>query len=219
MLVDVPNSVYLRTREVAEEYRNKGYKVETEPILDFLEGFHPDLVVRKGGEAKVIEVKTRASLAADRGIKDLVNAIDSQPGWSFELVLVGEPENLYAPPGAVPFEQEKILERVEEAEKALEAGLCEAAFILAWSACEAATKILLVNEGVPKEGITSTSYVVNQARYLGLLSKDDYLKLQDMQGYRNAIVHGFSHDEEIGKEQVVGLLEIARNLISDVSLK
>lgn len=217
MLVDVPNSVYLRTRDVAEEYRSKGYKVETEPVLDFLEGFRPDLVVRKEGEAKVIEVTTRASLAADRRIKELVNAVDSQPGWSFELVLVGEPENLYAPPGAEPFEEENIIERVKQAEKALETGLYEAAFILAWSACEAATRMLLVNEGVSKEGITSASYVVNQARYLGLLSADDYLRLRDLQGYRNAIAHGFSHDD-IGNDQVVKLLETARNLTNEGSL-
>ena len=74
--------------------------------------------------------------------------------------------------------------------------------------------MLLINEGVSKEGITSASYVVDQARYLGLLSRDDYLNMRDMQGYRNAIVHGFSHDE-IGEQQVAGLLETARNLMSD----
>ncbi len=218
MIVDVPNSEYMLTRQIAEEYRGKGYQVSIGPALDFLDGFRVDLVVHKGDETKVIEVKTRASLAADRKIRELTESIDSKPGWSFELVLVGEPENLYAPPGAAPFEQEKIVERVEEAEKALEAGLWEAAFMLAWSACEAATRILLVNEGVSKEGITSASYVVNQARYLGLLSRDDYLNLADMEAHRNAIVHGFSHDE-IGKEHVVRLLETARNLMSDGTLK
>ena len=218
MIVDVPNAVYLRTRELAEEYRDKGYDVSVGHILDFLGGFQADLVVRKGGESKVVEVKTRAALAADRRIKELVKAIDSQPGWSFELVLVGEPENLYAPSGALPFEREGIIERVGQAERALDAGLCEAAFMLAWSACEAATRILLANEGVLKEGITSASYVVNQARHLGLLPSNEYLTLRDMQGYRNAIVHGFSHDA-IGKEQVVRLVETARNLMSDDSLK
>ena len=179
-------------------------------------GFRPSLVVRKDGEAKVIEVKTRAELAADRRIKELVTAIDSRPSWSFELVLVGEPETLYAPPGALPFEHETIIERLEEAERALAAGFQEAAFMLAWSACEAAARMLLKIEGVSKEGITSASYVVNQARYLGLLSSEDYLRLRDMQGYRNAIAHGFSHDE-ISEEHVVGLLETARNLTSEIS--
>ena len=214
MLVDVPNAVYLRTREVAEEYRSKGYEVSVGPALDFLDGFQADLVVRKGGESKVVEVKTRAALAADRRIRELVDAIDSRPGWSFELVLVGEPENLYAPTGAVPFERDNIIERIKQAEKAFDSGLWEAAFMLAWSACEAATRMLLINEGVSKEGITSASYVVDQARYLGLLSRDDYLQLSDMQGYRNAIIHGFSHDE-IGEQQVAGLFKTARNLMSD----
>lgn len=216
MIVDLPNSVYMYTRELAENYRDKGYETDTGAVLDFMPDFHPDLVVRKGGETKVIEVRTRGALAADRKIQDLVNAIDARPGWSFELVLVDELENLYTPPEAAPFEQENIVERVEQAEKALEAGFCEAAFMLAWSACEAAARMLLKIEGVSKEGITSASYVVNQARYLGLLSSEDYLRLRDMQGYRNAIAHGFSHDE-IGKKQVVELLETARNLTSEIS--
>jgi len=217
VIIDLPNSAFLLTRKIAEDYRAKGYETDLDAVLDFMPDFHPDLVVRKGGEAKVIEVRTRGALAADRKIKELVNAIDSQPGWSFELVLVDELENLYTPPEAAPFEQESIIERLEQAEKALDAGLCEAAFMLAWSACEAAARKLLMIEGVSKEGITSASYVVNQARYLGLLSSEDYLKLRDMQGYRNAIAHGFSHDA-IGKEEVLGLLDTARNVMSEFSL-
>ena len=76
----------------AEEYRNKGYEVSRETQLDFLPGFRTDLVVRKGDEVKVIEVKSRASLAANREIRELARVIHSKPGW-IELE-VGEPEKL-----------------------------------------------------------------------------------------------------------------------------
>ena len=41
-----------RTRAIAGEYRSKGYEVIEEPtqeqLPDFLSGYHPDLLVRKG---------------------------------------------------------------------------------------------------------------------------------------------------------------------------
>ena len=63
------------------------------------------------------------------------------------MLLVGEPEKLDSPEGAQSFERENIVQRVEEAEQSLEAGLSEAAFALAWSACEAAIRELIAAQG------------------------------------------------------------------------
>ena len=98
---------YLLTRKTAEEYRNKGYEVLFEAPLDLLPGFRADLLARKGDEVRVIVVKSRSSLAADPRIGELARLIDSKPGWSFELVLVSEPEKLDSPEGARSFEGEK----------------------------------------------------------------------------------------------------------------
>jgi Holliday junction resolvase len=58
-----------RARMLAEEYRRKGYEVVEEPsqeqLPDFLFGYHPDLLIRKGDEAIVVEVKSRTSLAQE----------------------------------------------------------------------------------------------------------------------------------------------------------
>ena len=94
MIDNVTDSEYLIARKTAEEYRSKGYEVLQETPLEFLPGFRADLVVRKGGEAKVIEVRRRSSLAANPKVRELAEIIDSMPGWSFELILVGEPEKL-----------------------------------------------------------------------------------------------------------------------------
>ena len=56
----------------AAEYRSKGYEVEQDCPLEFLPGFLADLVVRKDGETKVIEVKYRASLAESPKMKRTV---------------------------------------------------------------------------------------------------------------------------------------------------
>ena len=90
---------YLLTQKTAEEYRSRGYEVLVEASLDFLPGFTADLLVRKGDEVKVIEVKSRPSLAADPKISELARIIESKPGWTFELLLVSEPEKLDSPEG------------------------------------------------------------------------------------------------------------------------
>ena len=195
----------------AEEYRNKGYEVSRGTQLDFLPGIHPDIIVRKGDEVKVIEVKSRASLVGNRQIMELARVIHSKPGWSFELLMVGEPEKLDSPEGAQSFGDESILRRIEEAEKALGTGLSEAAFLLAWSACEAAIRELLAAQGVPNSGITTPHYVLDQAIFHGVISSEEYQHLNDMQKYRNAIVHGFGVND-FGDDLVTELIEIARHL-------
>ncbi len=202
---------YVLVRKTAEEYRRKGYDVSLDAALDFLPDHRADLIVRKGDHVKVIEVKTRGSLAASSAAEELARAIDSKPGWSFELLLVAEAEKLEPPEGAHSFDRGRILERVEEAEAVLGAGHIESAFLLAWSACEAAIRMLLADQGVSSAGITSAGYVFGQAVFLGVISRDEYSGLSDLQKYRNAIVHGYSYDD-LGEQSVTGLIETVRDM-------
>ena len=119
MVGPATDSEYLLARKTAEEYCSNGYEVQLEALLDFFSNFQTDLLVREGDEVKVIEVKPRPSLAADPRISELAQLIESKPGWSFELVLVGEPERVDSPAGALPFESQGILRRLEQAEMSL----------------------------------------------------------------------------------------------------
>src|SRR5205809_4564159 len=96
-----------RAHAIAEEYRSKGYEViegpAPEQLPDFLSGYKPDLLIRKGDEAVVVKVKSRSSLAKDPQVRDLARLLQAKPGWNFELVVVGEGEKLSAPEGARPF--------------------------------------------------------------------------------------------------------------------
>ena len=211
MVREATNTEYLLTRKTAEEYRSRGYEVSLETPLDFLPGFQADLIARKGGETKVIEVKSRSSLAAIPQIGELARIVDSKPGWSFELLLVGEPEKLESPEGARSFDGESILRRIKDAEGALESGLGEAAFLLAWSACEAAARELTAAEGVSDIGIATSGHVLNQAVYQGVISRDEYSSLTGLLKYRNAIVHGFNFDD-FSDEFVGELIETVRRM-------
>ncbi len=212
MTEEPTHAEYLLVRKTAEEYRRQGYAVALESQLDFFPGFRADLVVRKNGEKKVIEVKSRSSVAANPKIGELARIIDSKPGWSFEWLLVAEPEKLESHDDARAFDRDSILRRIEEAKKALASGLPEAAFILAWSACEAVVRALIAAEGIEEPGITVARHVLGQAVSLGAIDRDEYRNLIQLQKYRNAIVHGFSH-EDFDMELVSDLIETARRMM------
>ena len=206
MVREATDSEYLLARKTAEEYRSRGYEVQPEAPIDFMPGFRAALLVRKRSDVKVIEVKSRPSPAADPKIPQLARIIDSKPGWSFELLLVGEPEKVDSPEGARSLESENIDHRLGEARKSLEAGLPEAAFLLAWSASEAVIRELLATDGVSDKIITSPGYVLDQGVFHGVISRDEYDTLTRMRKYRNAIVHGFGTDD-FGDALVTDLIE------------
>ena len=196
----------------AAEYRSRGYEVDENCPLDFLPGFRADLVVRKDGEAKVIEVRFRTSLAGSPQIEELARILHDKVGWSFELLLVGEPERLDSPEGAQSFARDEILQRLDETRKALEHGLSEAAFLLVWSAFEATTRELIAAEGVSIARVTKTGHVLDQAVHHGVISREDYGYLANMRRYRNAIAHGFDVSD-FSDEKVTELIEFVRHLL------
>ncbi len=183
-----------RARAIAEEYRSRGYEVIEEPspaqLPDFLSGYRPDLLVRKGDEAIVVEVKSRSSLAKDAQIRNLAQLLQTTPHWNFELVVVGEGERISAPEGARPFERDDILRGIEAAERLLESGFSEAALLLAWSTSEATVRLLIEEEGIVLDHL-NPPYILKQAVMNGVIARDDYNFLTNIIKYRNALVHGF----------------------------
>jgi hypothetical protein len=183
-----------RARALAEEYRSRGYEVIEEPspaqLPHFLSGYRPDLLVRKGDEAIVVEVKSRSSLAKDAQIRNLAQLLQTTPHWNFELVVVGEGERISAPEGARPFERDDILRGIEAAERLLESGFSEAALLLAWSTSEATARLLIEEEGIVLDHL-NPPYILKQAVMNGVIARDDYNFLTNVIKYRNALVHGF----------------------------
>ena len=101
--------------------------------------------------------------------------------------------------------------RIDQAEKLLELGYTEAAFMLAWSAYEGTARELIATEGVSDTGITASGYVFDQAIFRGLISREEHNTLTEMRKYRNAIVHGYITDDFSG-ELVIELIETIRRI-------
>ena len=197
--------------KTAAEYRSRGYEVLWDETLDFLPGFHPDILVRKDGETKVIAVQSKTSLAVNPKIIELADAIRTKPDWSLELVLVGEPERLDAPEGARPYKVPDIDRRIAEAESAFAAELNNAAFLLAWSACEAAVRVLVRADGLEINRVTWPSHTLGHAATRGIISDKDDDFLSEMLALRNALSHGFDTDGP-SKEQASDLITAAKAL-------
>ena len=180
--------------KVAAEYSSDGYVVKREASLEFLPGFRPDLVVQKGEEVIVIEVKAKTSLPTNPSIYEIATAINAKPGWSFELRLLDEPERMEAPSGARPYDIAAIDRRIRDAEVAGAAGLKDAAFLLAWSACEAAIRILVNAAGVEIKRVTWPGHTLGHAAHQGVITGEDDDFLTDMLSYRNAISTGLKRE-------------------------
>ena len=183
-----------RARAIAEEYRSKGYEVIEQPspeqLPEFLAGYHPDVLVQRGDEAIIVEVKSRSSLTKDPRIREMSRVVQAEPHWNFELVVVGEEEQWSAPEGARPFERDDILRCIEAAERLVASGFSEAALLQAWSTLEATVRLLSEEEGLVLERLNPLS-ILTQATSNGVISRDDYNFLTKVMKYRNALAHGF----------------------------
>lgn len=194
------------------EYRSRGYEVKENCQLEFLPGYRADLVVRKGEEIRVIEVKSRTSLAKSPRMKEVAEKLHDIPGCSYDLLLVGEPEKLESPEGAHPFAEEEIRRRLAEAAEVLAKGSGEAAYLLAWSACEAAIRNLIETAEIAITRVTTASYILDMAVMHGIISREDHDYLTEMMKYRNAIAHGFDVNGFSG-EKVTELIEVVVRLL------
>jgi hypothetical protein len=186
--------------KLAEEYRGQGYDVVEQPSQDqlpaFLNGYHPDLLLRKEGEdeAIVVEVKSRASLAKEPKVKELARMLRTKPGWRLDLVVVDIGEQLEALEGAHPFTLEDISRGIVEAERLLASGFAEAALLRAWSATEPTVRLLAEREGLTTDRF-APAHMLKQAVVNGVVSRSNYEFLVRALRHRDAQAHGFiQHD-------------------------
>ena len=215
MVAKISKAERLLILETADRYRELGFEVTSDCPLEFLPEFHADLVARKGDFSKVIEVKSRSSLASSPMIVKAAEIIESKPNWGFEFVFVPESETLEGPDGSSSIGEAGIASRIDEAKSILKAGHPEAALLVAWSATEAAARRLIAEEVAADFRITTASFVLEQATYLGVISRDEYQRLTEIQKYRNAIAHGIGHGAKL-EPLVTELIGVAGELISSV---
>lgn len=125
-----------RLLELAQEYRHKGYEVllppNPEELPDFLRDYRPEMIVRRGEEAVVIEVKSRSSIASAQYLQGLAQAVKEHPGWRVELVMTNPEDASYLANVNGSLQEHEIKSQLQVA-KELAVHHAESAILYAWS--------------------------------------------------------------------------------------
>lgn len=187
--------VHQRLRALITDYQHQGYTVLDAPtsvdVPEVLAPYHPALLLRKGADAVLVVVRSRTALAHDPPIRDLARLIHTLPGWTLELVVMGDDAPRVAPAGARPFTRAEIVQGMAEAERLVTTGFAEAALLHAWALAEATVRLLLEDDGLSSEEYTPAT-LLKAAVMQGVLTREDYQGLMHALPYRNAVVHGFT---------------------------
>jgi len=183
-----------RTNKIAEEYYKQGYVVHINPtqdkLPDFLKSFQPSLIVLKGDEKKIIEVKSRKSLSENHQTREISRLVQDQVGWKFEVVIVGIDEEISRLEETESYGEEDIIDKLEDAKKLRDLSHFEAAFLYIWSANEAALRLISEKEEIEVKSYIP-SHLIKALVIEGVISKKDYEMLMAAMKMRNAIVHGY----------------------------
>ena len=201
--------------KVAEDYRQRGYEVDVEPsgvnVPAFLGGFQPDLIARSPGDNVVVEVKvgTRTSVA-DR-LREVAERVTHEPGWRFSVVFAdpGRPDQFTE---AQPAPLALVEQRVQNAQRLLDASQGEAAFLLLWSSLEGVLRILGERAQLPLASLPPSA-LIRELYSAGEISRDQFETLMRLLPVRNELVHGFGSPAAAEAGQLALLVN---SLLADV---
>jgi uncharacterized protein YutE (UPF0331/DUF86 family) len=204
-----------RLIRLAEEYRDKGYEISFQPnpedLPDFLKNYRPDMIVRRGDEAVVIEVKSRSSLnSSAQYLRNLAQVVEQYPGWRFELVMTNPEDATYSQRAEGSLQEPEIESRLQVARQ-LATQHPESAILYSWSLVEATLRLVAENEGLNLQRFDSL-YLVKQLATEGVISKSEYQLLMNALSLRNSIAHGFK-TTQISQESLYELITITEQLL------
>jgi hypothetical protein len=215
MTLQTTEREHQRLREVAREYRQRGYEVLIEPrpdqLPEFLAPFRVDLLARSTEENVIVEVRTQESLTDTPELDAIAQALHNKPSWRFELVVTNPRDRSSLQfKDATTLSHRDITYRLHEARQLSDQEHGEAALLLAWSTTEALLRYIADAEAIP---VTqhNPSQVTKSLFTYGVLDKEQYQALQDGLQARNMVVHGYKERQSLA-DTVGKLLRVADQL-------
>ena len=176
--------------QVADRYKKAGYKVAVEPkaatLPPFLKGFRPDLVAKRGKDRVIVEVKRGDRTQGRPKLKAMAERVNAQPGWQFEIVLFDPATSVRPKKPSTRLVRSTLQRSVELFENSDKF----AAFLLAWSAFEAAGRVVV--EKFEEEPFLSDNPadLLKALVSLGELSEENFGELMNVLRVRNRVAHG-----------------------------
>src|SRR5262252_2025409 len=200
-----------RLYDVAESYKERGYKVIVSPspsrLPKFLVKFKPDIVAEGPNESVVVEVKSSNKIRDTDYWRELSSMVQRHPGWRLELVLndasrVQKPETINT---------DLINERLQEGQQLSKQGMLAASLLISWSALEAAMRIASKRHEIDLPDLRPAT-VITRLYSDGLLERKEYDFLLECMRLRNAVAHGF-YEGRIKKIFLTRLQQISLRLV------
>ena len=199
-----------KIKEIAKDYKKKGYQVFIEPnnnmVPQFLFNFKPDLIALSEDDNVVIEVKSSDSQTNFTKLEELANIVNSKEKWRFELVFTN-PRNKFKIDNELNvIDSLKIEQRITECKSLLSNGNIESAFLLGWATLEATIRTKLKTIDVKNVDLKKpTLHLLKNLFSFGIFNQTQLRKLELLNQYRNTLIHGF--DINVDKESVENLIE------------
>ena len=207
---------------VANDLRQRGYDVVTEPSIselpDFLREYRPDIIAKSADESLVVQVNDLRSSTEQGRARAIARLVANQPGWRF--LLVSPPSN----PGAVFQGDEPLLEParvrdlLSEAQAVAKHGLSRAALVMAWAGLEAAMRVAAQRHEISVERSDSWT-LMRELVSEGVLRRDSYQHLAELFRLRSALAHGMQPTDltagfDLG-EAAASLVTAAEDLLKE----
>ncbi|NJL88825.1 MAG: hypothetical protein HC916_02725 [Coleofasciculaceae cyanobacterium SM2_1_6] len=203
--------------KVAENYRQQGFEVVINPstsLIPFdLGSYRPDIIIiakKPSDENYIIEIKKSASRISVDRYRAIAEIVAQQNGWRF-LLITGDDVSLEGTKDhAELLTWEQMLQRKAQAQKFLESGEVEVAFLYLWGILEAAMRQQAKNVAIPIERFPANS-LINHLYSQGELSIEQFDRVKEMQTVRDRLVHGYQSPNLT--EPTQQLLELVNELI------
>lgn len=212
------NNNYLKNiarkiREISKDYEKQGYTVLINPkqsqLPDFLKGYEPDIIAKRDDESVLIEVKTRKDRPNLERFENLAKEIDKRENWRFEMIFTNPVENNSLLENKNTITETAVNNRIAEIKKLIDINSFEAAFLLSWSTIEAVLRQKLAKE--KSDSFLKPSISIIRTMFsLGLLNQKDYKLLQEVNNYRNSLIHGFQ--QSIDRNTIQEVLQLINNI-------
>ena len=209
-----------RLEQIAERYRSQGYRVVARPgpadLPAFARDFKVEILAERADGHVLASVKPEAShLQNDPETSRYAGVIDSQPGWRYDLHVLGPEPRPTPEPGDAKEPTDDDLDRtLQDTERMIHAGFTREALIAAWAALEAAMRSRLRAEGNDAGWGTAARTLLNDLYSDGLLPAHVFRELESLFRARNALVHGFTIPT-VEERDVRFLIEAARKLLDE----
>lgn len=208
-----------RLEQVAERYREQGYKVVQNPTPDDLPLFAKDfkleiLATRPDGNVLVSAKASATEFERDKNLPRYAEVIAGQQGWRYDIFVLGPQPPVPISGEMVDASDDEIERTLASADHLLIAGFSPQALLVSWVALESAMRQRLQSLGEKTEWGASPRSMINELFSSGVFTPSEFREIEGFFNMRNIIVHGYSV-QKVNPLSVRSLISIARRLLDE----